>query len=116
VADILERLTFPVQESLPPFLRDFGRYLEELLTQQSLVAIPVPKVEGGRLVVTGSTVETLEVPQDVEAYARMWQTFLDMVRTANLALQEQLLGLRFSPEAGFFLSGQRPILPRPEHL
>lgn len=112
VGDILKNLTFPNQAQLPPFLRDVGRFFEELLTSASRIAVPVPKVENGRLVTEGSLVKTEEIPQQVEAYTQLWQNFLTLIQNAtDLGLQQQLLALRFSPEVGFFLGGQSPQLP-----
>lgn len=117
VGQLLKGLAFPQAASLPPYLREFGKYLEDLLTGNPALAIPVPKVENGQLLVEGSQVVTQEVPQNIEAYSSMWQTFLNMLQTAGFALQQQLVGLRFpNMQTGFMLSGQRPLLPNPTAL
>lgn len=116
IGDVLKNIVFPGQDQLPPFLRDFGRFIEDLLVNQQALAIAPPQIADGSIVTEGSQVQTLEVPQDVEAYASMWNTFLGMVQTANQSLQQQLLGLSYNPGTGFYMSGQAPLLPNLSEL
>jgi len=116
VADILRNISFPAREELPPYLRDFGKFIQNLILSSSVASVPVPKVENGQLITEGANVTTQEVPQDAEAYAAMWQSFLDMVKAASFGLQQQLVGLNYNPQAGFFMGANRPILPNPSFL
>lgn len=116
VADILKNIAFPAREELPPYLRDFGKFIQDLIVSSSTASIPIPKIEEGKLVTEGATVATQEIPQDAEAYAAMWQSFLDMVKAASFGLQQQLVGLNFNPQTGFFIGANRPILPNPSFL
>jgi len=116
VADILRNIAFPAREELPPYLRDFGKFIQDLIVSSSTASIPIPKIENGQLITKGATVATQEIPQDAEAYAAMWQSFLDMVKAASFGLQQQLVGLSYNPQTGFFIGANRPILPNPSYL
>lgn len=116
VADILKNIAFPAREELPPYLRDFGKFIQDLIVSSSTASIPIPKVENGQLITEGATVATQEIPQDAESYAAMWQSFLDMVKAASFGLQQQLVGLSYNPQAGFFVGANRSILPNPSFL
>jgi len=119
IGEILHKLLFPEEYQLPVYMRDFGRYIEELLTQNPEFAIAPPKFnEQGELI--PPTEEAAEKPleefESVEAYAQAWNEFLETLKTLSLEEQQYYQGLRYSPETGWYRSGAVPLLPHPEYL
>jgi len=116
IRDILEQLQFPEQWQYPSYLQDFGRYIEELLTRNPQFAVPVPEIEEGKLLPTPEDLDTLEYMETAESYAQAWNEFLQSLVNLPFFQQQYYLGLRYSPETGWYRSGTVPMLPHPEYL
>jgi len=119
IGQILGKLLFPEQFQLPPYMRDFGRYIEDLLTQNPEFAIAPPKLnEQGELI--PPTEEAAEKPleefESIETYAQAWNAFLETLKSLSLEEQQYYQGLRYSPETGWYRSGAVPLLPHPEYI
>ena len=117
VGQIISRLLFPEQFQLHPYMRDFGRYVEELLTQNPEFAIAPPELtEEGKLAPPPEEAEPLEEFESVETYAAAWNEFLRSLAQLSLEQQQYYQGLRYSPETGWYRSGAVPLLPHPEYV
>jgi len=116
--DVMEHLRFPYKWQYPSYLRDFGRYIEELLTQNPQYAIPVPEIgeETGELLPTPEDLTSLDYMAEAEEYAAMWNTFIQSLVNLPFFQQQYRVGLRYTPETGWFRSGDVPQLPHPSYL
>ena len=117
LGDILKTLQFPGEWQYPSYLRDFGRYLEELITQNPQFAVPVPEMgEEGTPIPAPEDLDTLEYMETAETYATAWNNFLGMLVNMPFPGQQEYVGLRYTPQTDWFRSGAVPMLPHPEFL
>ena len=114
--DILENLQFPKQMEYPSYLRDLGRYIEDLLTQNPQFAIPTPELEDGKLLPGAEDLDTLDYMETAQTFAAAWNEFLQLLTDLPFFQQQDYLGLRYGPDTGWWQSGQVPTLPHPEYL
>ena len=115
--DILEYLQFPGQWQYPSYLRDYGRYIEELLTQNPQFAIPVPVLnEEGAILPTPEDLDELDYMETAQTYAGAWNEFLQSLINLPFFQQQSMLGVRYTPDTGWWRSGQVPMLPNPEFI
>ena len=112
----LQHLQFPQQMEYPSYMRDMGRYIEELLTQNPSYAVPVPDMDEGQLLPTPEDLDTLAYMDTAETFASAWNEFLVLLTDLPFFQQQPYLGLRYGPDTGWWESGQVPALPHPEHL
>jgi len=125
--ELLQKLSFPMAEQLPVFLREWTRYLQDLLAQNPERAIPLPfaPTEEGEEADTVWRQTLTEVAQQLGLSHLMeerpedpvvaYQEFLNALAQAPLSAQQILIGLRYTPEAGWHRV-QTPLLPHPAHL
>lgn len=125
--ELLGQLQFPRAEEVPPFLREWMRYFQDLLAQNPERSIPLPfrPLEEGeeetdfyqtlretaKLLGLEHLFEQKEDFDPVSAFT----DFINAVTKAPLPAQQALLGLRYTPEAGWH-QVQTPMLPHPEYL
>jgi len=115
--DILEHLQFPQQWQYPAYLKDFGRYLEELITLNPQYAIPVPELtEAGLPLPSPEDLDTLEYMETAQSYAAAWNSFLEMLLGLPFFQRQPYVGLRYAPETGWYRGGGVPMLPHPEYI
>jgi len=125
--ELLGALRFPYAEEMPPFMRDWGRYFQDLLAQNPEVEMPLPfaPLEEGEAETEWYTTmkgvaemlglsQLYEERKDRDATVD-FQAFVDAVSKAPFEAQQRLISLRYSPEAGWH-SIQVPQIPHPEYL
>lgn len=125
--ELLEKLAFPTAEALPPFLREWARYFQDLLAQNPEHVVPLPfrPTEEGEAEDTAWRETLTQLAQQLglgelltkepEDPIAAYQQFIDALTNAPLPAQQLLIGLRYTPEGGWHRV-QTPMLPHPQYL